>query len=98
AGVVALLLLLTATVVCAVMCMRVREASMPTPAVSKRNDMALLSGSSPDAEKDYEASIDQLNRRYLDDWIKANDEIESCNASKVNWLKRAQGTLIASAL
>ncbi len=98
AGVVALLALLTTTVICAIMCMRVREASMPTPAVSTRNDVDLLVGNTPDLERDYSAELDQLRRRYLGDWIKANDEIESCNSSKVAWLQRSQSALMASAV
>ena len=97
---VLILLLITtlaAAVFSSVMCMLARQCKMPPSGKSTREDVNIIVSQDKNEDeltKDYEAIL----RRFLNEWIEANDDLERCTNSKANWLSGAQIALIASAV
>jgi len=97
-GLVALLTTLICTIIFAIISMRVREATMPIAAERVCQDVDLLAKGSETPNDDYSKRYNLLLRQHIDHYIKTNDELGHCNASKVSWLQRAQTMLVTSAI
>lgn len=93
---IALVLLLTAAILCAVICLWTREAQMPPDAEAVRNQVKTFLGADLDDEARL-AEREALLNGFLDDWVAANATLAARNAIKARWLTRAQALLVAGA-
>ena len=94
---IALILLLTGAILCAVMCLWTREAQMPPDAETVRDQVKAFLGADLDDEARL-AEREALLNGFLDDWVSANGTLAARNATKVRWLTRAQVLLVAGAV
>ena len=93
----ALVLLLTAAILAAVMCLWTREAQMPPDAQTVRDQVRTFLGADLDDEARH-AEREALLNGFLDDWVAANATLTARNAAKARWLTRAQVLLVAGAV
>lgn len=94
---IALVLLLTAAILCAVICLWTREAQMPPDAHTVRDQVRTFLGADLDDESRL-AEREALLNGFLDEWVSANATVAARNATKARWLTRAQVLLVAGAV
>lgn len=94
---IALVLLLTAAILAAVICLWTREAQMPPDAQTVRDQVRTFLGADLDDEARL-AEREALLSSFLDDWVAANATLTARNATKARWLVRAQALLVAGAV